>query len=52
MFDEHMETPTTAQTEDFDVISELWTCQCEQSRSKEHGFIIGVRNEEYYSFPL
>ena len=44
-----MELLTTAQTEDLDVIPKLWTCQCKQSRCKEHGFVIRMRNEEHNS---
>jgi hypothetical protein len=43
---------TTAQTEDFDVIAKLWTRQSQQCWRKEHGFIVGMGNEEHDALSL
>jgi hypothetical protein len=35
---------TAAQAQQLDVISVFWTRQSEQSRRKEHGLIVGMRD--------
>jgi hypothetical protein len=43
---------TAAQAQYLDVIAVLWARQCQQSRRKEHGLIVGMRDQQKYALIL
>lgn len=37
---------TRAQAQNLDMVARVWSCQGQNRRRKEHGFVIGMRNEQ------